>query len=129
MGNTSKTTHRPSKVSQAAVASARPLSGEAVLDALKLILIGASLNDVLTSVTRLIEAHGQGMLCSIFLVEDDGLHLRYAAAPSLPEEYRRATDRIAIGPDVGSCGTAAYLRQPVFVPDIRSDPKCVTASR
>ena len=28
-----------------------------------------------------------------------------------------------IGPDVGSCGTAAYLRKPVFVSDIASDPK------
>ena len=51
------------------------------------------------------------------------MHLRYAAAPNLPEEYRAATDGRAIGPDVGSCGTAAYLRQPVFVSDIASDPK------
>ena len=33
------------------------LPSEAVLDALKMMLIGASLNEVLTSVTRLIEAH------------------------------------------------------------------------
>ena len=89
----------------------------------KMILIGAPLNEVLTNVTRLIEAHSDGMLCSIFLLDKDGLHLRYAAAPSLPESYRAATDGVAIGPNVGSCGTAAYLRQPVFVSDIFCDPK------
>ena len=29
---------------------------------------------------------------------------------------------IAIGPSVGSCGTAAYRREPVYVSDIASDP-------
>ena len=105
-------------------APAQSLSGEAVLGALRMILlIGAPLNEVLTSVTRLIEAHSEGMLCSIFLLDEDRLHLRYAAAPSLPESFRAATDGGAIGPNVGSCGTAAYLRKPVFVPDTLSDPK------
>src|SRR5271169_1099913 len=99
------------------------LSGEVVLDALKMILIGTSLTDVLTNVTRLIEAHSDGMLCSIFLLDTDGQHLRYAAAPNLPESYRAATDGLRIGPDAGSCGTAAYLRQPVFSADILSDPR------
>jgi formate hydrogenlyase transcriptional activator len=99
------------------------LSGEVVLNALKMILIGTSLTEVLTSVTRLIEAHSDRMLCSIFLLDEDGQHLRYAAAPNLPESYRAATDRLRIGPDAGSCGRAAYLRQPVFSADILSDPR------
>jgi GAF domain-containing protein len=106
-------------------AAPQPLSGEAVLDALKMILIGAPLTEVLTSVTRLIEAHSSGMLCSIFLLEKDGLHLRYAAAPNLPASYRAATDGLTIGPNSGSCGTAVYLRRPVFASDILSDPKWV----
>src|SRR6202171_1356077 len=105
---------------------AQTLPSEAVLDALKMMLIGASLNEVLTAITRLIEAHSTGMLCSIFLLDEDGLHLRYGVAASLPEAYRAATDGICIGPNVGSCGTAAYLRQPVFVSDIVSDPRWVT---
>ncbi len=103
---------------------AQTLSSEAVLDALKMILFGAPLNEVLTSVTRLIETHGKGMLCSIFLLDEDGLHLRYGAA-NLPEAFRAATDGVCIGPNVGSCGAAAYLRQSVFVSDILSDPKWV----
>jgi formate hydrogenlyase transcriptional activator len=103
-------------------APTQTLSSEAVLDALKMILIGAPLNEVLTSVTRLIESHSEGMLCSIFLLEDDGLHLRYGVAPNVAESYRAATDGLCIGPNVGSCGAAAYLREPVFVSDILSHP-------
>jgi PAS domain S-box-containing protein len=101
---------------------AQTLPSDAVLDALMMMLIGASLNEVLTSVTRLIEAHSEGMRCSILLLDEDGLHLRYGGAANLPEAYRAATDGVCIGPNVGSCGAAAYLRQPVFVSDILSHP-------
>src|SRR5467141_2896410 len=101
---------------------AQSLSSEAVFDALKMILIGAPLNDVLRSVALLIEAHTEGAVCSIFLLDEDGQHLRYAAAPQMPDEYRVATDGVCIGPQVGSCGAAAYLRQPVFISDVRSHP-------
>jgi formate hydrogenlyase transcriptional activator len=87
-----------------------------------MILIGTSLTEVLTSITRLIESHSDGMLCSIFLVEKDGLHLRYAAAPNLPESYRMATDGAAVGPNGGPCSMAVYRRQAVFVADFLSDP-------
>src|SRR5207245_3066662 len=101
---------------------AHTLSSEAVLDALKMILIGAPLNDVLASIALLIEAHTPGALCSVFLLEEDGVHLRYAAAPTLSDDYRIATDGVSIGPHVGSCGAAAYLGQPVFVSDVLSHP-------
>jgi PAS domain S-box-containing protein len=101
---------------------AQTLPSEAMLDALKLILLDAPLNEVLTSVTRMIEAHSEGVSCSVYLLEQDGLHLRYAAAANLPEAYRAATDGVCIGPNVGSCGAAAYLRKPVFVSDIVSHP-------
>src|SRR2546427_294597 len=80
---------------------AQTLPSEAVLDALKMMLIGASLNEVLTSITRLIEAHNEGMLCSIFLLDEDGLHLRYGVAPNLPQAFQAATDGACIGPDAG----------------------------
>jgi formate hydrogenlyase transcriptional activator len=97
-------------------------SGESILDSLKLILAGAPLGEVLTTIARLIEGQTPGTLCSIFLLEEEGLHLRYAAAPNLPEEYRAATDGMVIGPNIGSCGRAAFLRQSVFASDILSDP-------
>src|SRR5271154_6172388 len=105
--------------------SAVALSTESVLDALNLILANAPLVEILKSIVGLIEGHSEGMLCSIFLVEKDGLHLRYAAAPNLPESYRIATDGASVGPDGGPCSKAAYRREPVFVADFLSDPNCV----
>jgi GAF domain-containing protein len=56
------------------------------------------------------------------LLEDDGKHLRHGAAPSLPKPYTEAINGGAIGPRAGSCGTAAYRTEPVFVSDIETDP-------
>src|SRR5277367_4303270 len=125
MAESAKPTRLPDQASQTSLGSPQTLSSEAVLDALKLILIGTSLTEVLTSITRLIEAHSDGMLCSIFLVEKDGLHLRYAAAPNLPESYRLATDGTAIGPDGGPCSMAVHVREAVFAADFLSDPNFV----
>src|SRR5260370_31047995 len=96
---------------------AQPLPSEAVLDALKMMLIGASLNEVLTSITGLIEAHSEGMLCSIFLLDEDGLHLRYGVAANLPQAYRAAIDGTCIAPNLVSRRAAAYVLQPLFVSD------------
>ena len=112
----------PDKAFPTSPALAQLLPAEAVLDALKMMLIGASLNEVLTSVTRLIEAHREGMMCSILLLDEDGLHLRYGVAVNVTDAYRAATEGVCIGPTVGSCGAAAYLRQPVFISDMLSHP-------
>ena len=125
MADAATSTNLKDQAASTSPALAQTLPSDAVFDALKMILLGAPLNEVLTTITRLIEAHSAGMLCSIFLLDEDGLHLRYGVAASLPEAYRAATDGMCIGPNVGSCGTAAYLRQPVFVSDIASDPRWV----
>jgi signal transduction histidine kinase len=56
------------------------------------------------------------------MLDAAGTHLHTGAAPSLPEAMTRAIDGQAIGPQAGSCGTAAYRREPVFVEDIEHDP-------
>ena len=45
-----------------------------------------------------------------------------APRPSLPEAYVHAVDGLAIGPTVGSCGTAVFTRCQVIVSDIARDP-------
>ena len=42
--------------------------------------------------------------------------------PSLPEDYSRALDGVAIGPDIGSCGSAAYYGKAVLATDHRHRP-------
>jgi two-component sensor histidine kinase len=85
---------------------------------------GGSLKDVLRDLILLVEAPSQGdMMASILFLSPDGKHLLEGAAPSLPDEYNKAIDGIAIGPAVGSCGTSAFSGEPVFVTDIASDPR------
>lgn len=90
---------------------------------LELIANDAPLADVFSSVTEMIEQQSQSpMRASILVLADDGIHLRHGAAPKLPIEYTQAIDGIAIGPNVGSCGTAAFTKKPVYVSDIANDP-------
>ncbi|HET8701535.1 MAG TPA: GAF domain-containing protein, partial [Nitrococcus sp.] len=93
--------------------------------ALELIVEDAPLAQALDRLVRTIEAQSQGMLGSILLLDSDGLHLRHGAAPSLPEQYKQAIDGLAVGPEVGSCGAAAYLQKPVHVCDIATDPRWI----
>ncbi|HKQ29761.1 MAG TPA: diguanylate cyclase, partial [Burkholderiales bacterium] len=89
---------------------------------LEMIATGAPLNDTLAELMRLTESQADGMLCSVLLLDEDGQHLRNGAAPSLPEGYIKLIESIAIGPQVGSCGTAAYRGEAVIVDDIQTDP-------
>ncbi len=63
----------------------------------------------------------RGVSMSILRVDDEG-RLRHTAAPSLPDHYCQAIDGAPIGPVVGSCGTAAFRGEPVYVADIARDP-------
>ncbi len=89
---------------------------------LEMIAKGEELEEVLTTLARLIESESHEMRCSILLLDEDGIHLRHGAAPSLPESYTKSIDGAVIGPCAGSCGTAAYRAEPVIVTDILTDP-------
>jgi diguanylate cyclase (GGDEF)-like protein/PAS domain S-box-containing protein len=90
---------------------------------LEFIAAGAALPDTLERIARFVEEQSEeDLLASILLLDRDGLHLRHGAAPSLPAFWCEAVDGIAIGPSVGSCGTAAFRRERVWVSDISTDP-------
>jgi PAS domain S-box-containing protein len=81
------------------------------------------LETILDDLVRMVEGlSSSGVVASILLADQDGKHLRHGAAPHLPDTYNRVIDGIEIGPSVGSCGTAAFLRKPVYVNDIENDP-------
>jgi PAS domain S-box-containing protein len=94
----------------------------AQLRMLEIIAADGTLSDALDHLVRVVEQHAGGMLCSVLLLDDDGIHMRHGAAPSLPPDYVRAIDGLAIGPRVGSCGTAMHLADRVVVTDIVTDP-------
>src|SRR5467141_2818126 len=101
---------------------AKELASEDILEILRMILAGASLKEVLTSVARVVESHREGMLCSVWLLDQDRVHMRAIAAPNLPESYVAALDGFVVGPQGGSCGAAVNQRRPVFVSDVLTDP-------
>ncbi len=87
----------------------------------ELIAAGMPLHVVLDALVRVIEEQADGMLGSILLLED-GVRVRHGAAPNLPKAFVDAIDGLEIGPAAGSCGTAAWRREPVIVEDIATDP-------
>src|SRR6202140_2118897 len=89
---------------------------------LEMIARDAPLEKILESLVLVVEAQFTGLLCSVLLLDEDGLHVRHGAAPSLPTPYIDAIDGSAIGPKAGSCGTAMYRREAVIVTDILQDP-------
>src|ERR1700722_19754108 len=76
------------------------------------------LSKILDALCVDIEQQHPGMLCSVLLLDPDGITLRSAAAPSLPQEYNETVNGVKAGPCAGSCGTAIFRRQPVVVSDI-----------
>ncbi|MEG4505736.1 PAS domain S-box protein [Microcoleus sp. F6_B4] len=89
---------------------------------LEMIAKGAPLGDTLNALVKIIEQQSRDVIGSILLLAPDGEHLLHAAGPSLPDSYNAAIHGRAIGPEAGSCGTAAFTRQQVIVTDIASDP-------
>jgi len=93
------------------------------LKLLEMLATQTSLSTLLETYTRSFESSFTDVICSVLLMDPDGVHLRHGAAPSLPQAYCAAIDGLAIGPAVGSCGTAAFSKQTVIVSDIEIDPR------
>ncbi|MBN1486943.1 MAG: GAF domain-containing protein [Anaerolineae bacterium] len=90
---------------------------------LELLATGGASTETLKALIRIIEEQSPGMLGLILLLDEDGKHLHYGAAVRLPEEYALSVEGLEIGPLVGSCGTACYLKQRVIVENIETDPR------
>lgn len=89
---------------------------------LQQIAVGASMQSVLNDIIRMLEEQIEGSICSIMLLDKQGNHLLSTAGPNLPADYLKSIHRLEIGPAVGSCGTAVFLRKNVIVEDIETDP-------
>ena len=95
---------------------------EAEARALKVLSLGLPLKAVLEEVLLGLETILPGAVAAVNLLSPDGIHFNDCIGPSLPLAFNQAFNGLPIGPCAGSCGTAAYLREPVIVSDIASDP-------
>src|ERR1700757_5454142 len=94
---------------------------DSVLKLQKLIFAGSPLSEFLTNIALWVEAQAEGMSCTIWLPDEDGRELYCVAAPSLPG-FSAEVGTMAVGPKGGSCGTAVYRKESVYVTDILTDP-------
>jgi diguanylate cyclase (GGDEF)-like protein len=88
---------------------------------LEAVASGRPLGQVMTLMCERLEALAPGVICTVLAVDESG-HLQPLAAPSLPPEFSMAIQGASIGPKAGSCGAAAWRREPVEVSDIATDP-------
>jgi PAS domain S-box-containing protein len=89
---------------------------------LERIASGAPLGEILETLVRLVEEQAQGMRCAVLLVDVEQQRLRFAAAPNIPTDYKAGIDPfLRIAPNMGACGTAAFLRKPVYTKDTGID--------
>ncbi|HEX9608323.1 MAG TPA: PAS domain S-box protein, partial [Gemmatimonadaceae bacterium] len=89
---------------------------------LQMIAGGASLAEVLDDLCHTIDAQAPGAISSILLMDPDGKRLWPRAVSRFPSGFVQAITPVTIGPCVGSCGTAAFLKKRVIVSDIANDP-------
>ncbi len=90
---------------------------------LRLMAAGAPLGEALEAIVLGLQASQPGLRCNLMLLDAAGTRLAHGAAPSLPSAFNEAIDNLAIGPMVGSCGTAAFTGQRVVSADAVADPR------
>jgi diguanylate cyclase (GGDEF)-like protein/PAS domain S-box-containing protein len=79
------------------------------------------LQDIFESVVQVTEDVYPSVRATILRLDHETL--RHGAAPNMPAAYNKLVDGFKIGPQAGSCGTAAYLKQRVIVTDVVDDPR------
>lgn len=89
---------------------------------LEMVARGDALKATIERLCEAIDAKAAGACCSVVTVDRDGL-VHPVAGPGLPGELGAMIDGKVIGPNVGSCGSALYLKMPVAVTDIAHDPR------
>mgnify|MGYP006196498159 FL=1 len=91
-------------------------------DILGMIATDHHLGEVLCAICQMIDTQAPKTFSSILLTDAEGKHLLNGAAPGLPAAYSEAVHGMAIGPQEGTCGTAAFRRELVVTEDIARDP-------
>ena len=88
-------------------------------------LIGrrSPLNVILSAISTMVEEQFPDAIVSVMLYSAQNQTLSLAAGESFSQNYQQAMRDINIGPEVGSCGAAAYLREIVVCEDLLNDSR------
>jgi diguanylate cyclase (GGDEF)-like protein len=88
-----------------------------------LIARDAPLRDVLSELVEGIEEYEPSVMPCVVLLDRESSTLHPGAGPSLPPHWLEAIDGVVIGPNIGSCGSAAWSGELVISEDLSTDPK------
>ena len=88
---------------------------------LEMIADGASLTDILNHICSSIDLQISPSVTTILLMDQDGKRLWPSAGPRAPQDWARAITPLPVAPETGLCGTAAFLKTRVLVPDVASE--------
>jgi PAS domain S-box-containing protein len=94
----------------------------AEMRAFEMIADGARLTDILNHVCTSIDLQISPSITTILLMDPDGKRLWPTAGPKVPPDWTRAITPLPVCSDVGLCGTAAFLKTRVIVPDVATEP-------
>jgi diguanylate cyclase (GGDEF)-like protein len=89
----------------------------------ELIAQAAPLSDVLGELVEGIERYEPSVIPCVVLLDRESGTLHPGAGPSLPPDYLASIDGVVIGPNVGTCGSAAWSGQLTITEDIAVDPR------
>jgi len=97
------------------------------LRSLERLILGAladelPITEIADQLCRRVQQLAPDVVASLLHIDAMG-HIHPLGGPSLPEDYSKALDGVAIGPNVGSCGSAAYFGKPMLATDIDADPR------
>jgi PAS domain S-box-containing protein len=96
------------------------ISGERQV--LEMIATGTDIDTILKKILSNYEALSERAVCSILLLDEEGKFVKTPIGPGLPDAYNKLLVGFPVGPENGSCGTAAYRKEMVIVTDITTDP-------
>src|SRR6202142_2357541 len=82
---------------------------------LELIAKGYSLKEVLDALTAAIERMAPDCYCTVLLLDEEGKQLWEGSGGGLPPAYMQGVNGLLIGPEVGSCGSAAFRNETTII--------------
>jgi diguanylate cyclase (GGDEF)-like protein/PAS domain S-box-containing protein len=80
------------------------------------------ITEIADRLCRRVEEIAPDVVSSLLHIDAGGL-IHPLGGPSLPDDYSRALEGVPIGPEVGSCGSAAYFGKPQLATDLDTDPR------
>jgi formate hydrogenlyase transcriptional activator len=83
---------------------------------------GASLREVLDQLCSSIEVQVAPSVTTVLVMDSDGKRLWQGGGQQVPQEWISAIVPVPVAFEAGLCGTAAFLKERVVVPDVAAEP-------